>query len=163
MKLERVLAVLALGAMLTPAARSQQSRTIHDISWLEGCWMASSGPRTVEENWTVPRGGTMIGVSRAVRDGRLTGYELIILKEDGGTLVYEAHPSGQAPNEFRATVITATSAVFEDPDHDFPQRVCYRLVGPDSLLAWVEGTINGQEKRIEFPYTRVACPGRPAN
>jgi hypothetical protein len=101
----------------------------------------------------------MIGVSRTVRDGRLVAYEMVILKEKDGTLVYEAHPSGQDVAEFRAKTITADTAIFENLTHDFPQRVCYRLVGPDSLLAWIEGTIDGKEKRSEFPYTRVSCAG----
>ena len=32
--------------------------------------------------------------------------------------------------------------MFEDLLHDFPQRIGYRLIGPDSLLAWIEGTSN---------------------
>ena len=49
--------------------------------------------------------------------------------------------------------------MFENAAHDFPQRVGYRVAGGDSLLAWIEGTRDGQVRRIEFPYRRVACPG----
>lgn len=161
MKLKQAVLVTAFLTTLIPAARAQE-HTIGELSWLEGCWM-TSGTRTVEENWTAPRGGSMIGVGRTVRDGKLIAYELVILKEKDGTVVYEAHPSGQETTEFRAREITGTTAVFENLEHDFPQRVCYRLTGTDSLLAWVEGTINGKEKRIEFPYTRVVCPGCGAN
>ena len=31
---------------------------------------------------------------------------------------------------------------------------------PDALVAWIEGTSKGQPRRVEFPYARVACPGR---
>ena len=47
-------------------------------------------------------------------------------------------------------------AVFENPAHDFPQEVGYRRDG-DNLLAWIRGTQNGKERRIEFPYTRARC------
>jgi hypothetical protein len=147
------------GVLLMPGVRAGERHSIDELRWLEGCWLAEQGSRTVEENWTVARGGTMIGVSRTVRDGKLAGYELVILKEQDGTLVYEAHPAAQATNEFRAVTVTDSRVVFEDLEHDFPQRVCYERVGTDSLRAWVEGRMNGKEKRIEFPYTRVACPG----
>ena len=48
--------------------------------------------------------------------------------------------------------------MFEDPAHAFPQRVGYRRVGGDEMLAWVEGTVSGKARRQEFPYHRVDCP-----
>jgi hypothetical protein len=56
---------------------------------------------------------------------------------------------------FHSITITENSIVFENLAHDFPQRVGYQLVGPDSLMAWIEGPRNGKMKRIEFPYQRV--------
>ena len=56
---------------------------------------------------------------------------------------------------------TTDSVVFEAPEHDFPQRVGYRRVGSDSVLAWVEGTMKGKTRRIEFPYRRVQCATTP--
>ena len=54
---------------------------------------------------------------------------------------------------------TDSTVVFENRTHDFPQRVGYRKVGADSLLAWIEGERNGRTRRIEFPYRRVRCAG----
>jgi hypothetical protein len=47
--------------------------------------------------------------------------------------------------------------VFENPKHDFPQKVGYQRDGADTLLAWIEGTDKGQTRRIEFPYRRAMC------
>ncbi|HKT80802.1 MAG TPA: DUF6265 family protein [Vicinamibacterales bacterium] len=76
---------------------------------------------------------------------------------NGDRVAYEAHPSGQAPATFFSTTITDSSVVFENLEHDFPQRVGYRLDGASRLLAWVEGTAEGRTRRIEFPYQRAAC------
>jgi hypothetical protein len=46
--------------------------------------------------------------------------------------------------------------VFENPTHDFPQRVIYRREG-DSLLGRIEGMTNGQQKAVDFPLKRVSC------
>lgn len=45
--------------------------------------------------------------------------------------------------------------------HDFPQRVGYRLVSPDSLVAYIEGSVPGagRTRRVEFPYRRAPCGG----
>lgn len=95
---------------------------------------------------------------RTIRGGKLTEYEVIVLREQGDRLAYEAHPSGQSAATFLSTSISAQELVFENPAHDFPQQIGYRLEG-DSLLAWIRGTQNGQERRLEFPYKRARCPG----
>jgi hypothetical protein len=97
-------------------------------------------------------------MGRTVRDGRLVEYELVVIRKEGDALAYEAHPSGQKSAVFLARTVTETTVVFENPQHDFPQRVGYERTGGDALLAWIEGTSRGQSRRVEFPYRRVACP-----
>ena len=131
--------------------------TTDRLGWLQGCWELSSGNRIVEEQWTRPRGGIMLGVGRTTRDGRLVEYETVVLREQDGRLAYEAHPSGQESAVFLSTEVTDTRVVFENPAHDFPQRVGYELGSPDGLSVWVEGSVKGQSRRIDFPYRRVSC------
>jgi hypothetical protein len=100
----------------------------------------------------------MLGMGRTVGARGLGDYELTLIKQDGDRLLFEAHPKGQAPATFAARVATPDSVVFELPEHDFPQRVGYRRVGADSVHAWVEGTMNGSMRRVDFPYARVPCP-----
>jgi hypothetical protein len=148
---------IAVAYVAQSPAAAQAPAGIDRVSWLQGCWEMKSGQTIIEEHWMAPRGGTMIGSGRTVRDNRLVEYELVILREQDGQLAYEAHPSGQSPAVFMSNEITGSTVVFENSTHDFPQRVGYRRDGRDALLAWVEGTVNGQSRRIEFPYRRIAC------
>jgi hypothetical protein len=155
----RVLAAVAL-AMACETGRAQTSRPgIERAAWLQGCWELTTPTRTVEEIWTTAKGGSMIGVSRTIRDGKLAEYEMNVLREQGERLAYEAHPSGQPAATFLSTSIGASELIFENPAHEFPQQIGYRLEG-DALLAWIRGTQKGQERRLEFPYKRVRCAGR---
>jgi hypothetical protein len=99
----------------------------------------------------------MIGVGRTVRDGRMTEYETVILRVQDDRLTYEAHPSGQPSAVFSSREATDTRVVFENAEHDFPQRVGYERQGADRLSAWIEGVQDGRMKRVDFPYQRVAC------
>jgi len=45
-------------------------------------------------------------------------------------------------------------AVFENPDHDFPQRVIYRRCDAD-LCARIEGTVGGQVRGMDWRYRRL--------
>ena len=154
--------VLLLAAFLPIAPDSEPSAAgLEKVEWLTGCWEMASGGRTVEEHWLPPRGGTMINVGRTVREGKTIEHELVIIRPQDGRLAYEAHPSGQAPAVFLSRELTDSLVVFENPAHDFPQRVAYERRGPDSALAWIEGTREGKTRRVEFPYRRVACAAAP--
>ena len=144
--------VLLIGAVL-------QGTPIQRIAWFQGCWRMSAPGRVIEETWTAPAGRSMLGVSRTVRGDSLVEYEFVVLREDSGTVTYQARPSGQVGAVFKASLLTDSSVVFENPAHDFPQRISYRRAGPDSLVAWIEGAIRGNLRRREFPYARVGCPG----
>jgi hypothetical protein len=149
----------ALLVLATPTiAGAQGTQRIAAIGWLAGCLEMRSGNRVVEEHRMAERAGTMLGMGRTVGARGLGDYELTLIKQDGDRLLFEAHPKGQAPSTFAARVATPDSVVFELPEHDFPQRVGYRRVGADSVHAWVEGTMNGSMRRVDFPYARVPCP-----
>jgi hypothetical protein len=51
---------------------------------------------------------------------------------------------------FQSRSVSETSAVFENSGHDFPQRIGYQRAGSDSLLAWIEGTVDGRVRRVQF-------------
>jgi hypothetical protein len=148
--------MLASFLCVADVAEAQQA-TVDRVAWLQGCWRSTRGEATVEEQWMAPRGGTMLGMGRTVRGGKLVEYELVLIKEQEGTLAYEAHPSGQPTATFTAATVADNSVVFENPQHDFPQRVGYRRNGADALEAWIEGQANGKSRRVDFPYQRARC------
>ena len=149
--------ILLLAASLSISSADAQTLSIKDVAWLQGCWEMREGDRLVEERWMPPRAGSMLGVGRTTRGSKLVEHEFIVLTERNGRLAYEAHPSGQATTTFMSQPITGREVVFEDPAHDFPQRVGYRSTGPGQMLAWVEGTSGGRARRIEFAYRTVSC------
>ena len=142
-------------APLEAAAAPQIQRLL----WLGGCWEAVSSERAVEEHWMAPRGRSMVGVGRTVQGDTLVEFELVVIREQGDQLAYEAHPSGQPSAVFLSRTLTDSSVVFENLQHDFPQRIGYQRNGPNALLAWIEGSQQGKVRRIEFPYRRATCTG----
>src|SRR5215212_5180369 len=139
-------------------AATQPPITIEQVSWLAGCWEHVTPQRRVEEHWMAPRGHTMLSAGRTVAGEKLVEFEMVLIREQDGRLAYESHPSGQPSAVFLSQTLRAQEVVFENLQHDFPQRIGYKRDG-NALLAWIEGPRNGQTRRVEFPYTRVACPG----
>jgi hypothetical protein len=155
----RLRSVAAALALLAGTAADAQTGGVQRLAWLAGCWSLSDGERTVDEQWMTPRAGSMQGMSRTVRAERLIAHEAVIVRERGELLDYEVNPSGQARTVFTSVSIGDGSVVFENLQHDFPQRVAYRRNG-EQLLAWVEGPLNGAMRRVEYPYLRALCPGQ---
>jgi len=145
---------LAMSGMLQTAKPAAD-----DVGWMTGCWAFTRNGRRVVEHWTPADGGTLMGLSRTVANGRTTEYEFLLIRSGAGGLEYVAKPSGQTEAIFTATTISANEAVFENPAHDFPKRVLYKRSG-DTLTAAIEGPMNGQSRRIEFPYTKADCLAR---
>lgn len=100
----------------------------------------------------------MVGMSRSVSDDRTVEFEYLRIEVRGGRLVYIAAPSGQAEAEFLEAEMAERAVVFEDPEHDFPQRITYERMSPRSILAWIEGDVDGVSQVIEFPMTATSCP-----
>ncbi|HSC07502.1 MAG TPA: DUF6265 family protein [Steroidobacteraceae bacterium] len=154
-------ASLALILVMAAPVRSNPDQSVAGFVWLAGCWASIGGELGTGEMWTAPAGGTMFGVSRTVRDGKTSEYEFMQIREiSPGQLAFVAHPSGQAQAAFPLVRSAPGELVFEDPAHDFPQRVIYRLVEPDRLHARIEGMLKGEERGVDFHMQRAECARR---
>ncbi len=140
----------------TPA-RAGPAATVDRLGWLAGCWQGDSGERRYREQWMKPEGGTMLGMSRTVSGGKTVEHEFVEIREQDGAVFYVAKPSGQEGDSFRLVESGEGTAVFENPEHDFPQRILYRLEADGRLAAAIEGTQGGKTRRVDFPMRRVPC------
>jgi len=130
------------------------------LGWLAGCWERRAGERVVLEMWMAPAGGTMLGASRTVVAGRTRDYEHLRIEARGDSLIYTALPSRQRETSFRAATLADSGFTVDNPAHDFPTRISYRRIGPDSLVARIEGPGPSGPRGIDFPMRRVGCvPG----
>jgi len=125
---------------------------IGDLGWLAGAWVGTrSSGSSIEERWSPPLGGAMLGVSRTVNTaGRMVAFEYLRVVERDGGLVYAAQPGGAKATEFVLTELSPTRAVFENPRHDYPNRIVYELSAEGGLSATVGQTKGGTPRRFEF-------------
>lgn len=149
----------APGIPPTPAAPAGSSWTVGEMAFMGGCWEGLRGETLLEERYTPPRGGMMVGTSRYLRHGRVVSWEFSRLVESGGGVVLVPYPSG-APSQvgFRLVELEGGSAVFENPDHDFPTRIAYQRSGGDANApARLTVSVEGREGR-GFEYIMRATP-----
>ncbi len=128
-----------------------------DLAWLAGAWVGTrSSGSSIEERWSPPLGGAMLGVSRTVNtSGRMVAFEYLRIVERDGGLVYIAQPGGGSPTEFVLTELGTTElggsrAVFDNPRHDYPKRIVYERSAEDGLSATIGQLKGGTPRRFEF-------------
>jgi hypothetical protein len=108
--------------------------------------------------WLAPAGESMLGVSRTVKGGKTVFREFMqIHLNEQGALVFTALIEGQAATDFLSISGVEGELVFENLEHDFPQRVMYRSLAPDRLGARIEGNDSGAFRGIDYPMQRIAC------
>ena len=143
------------------ASASRETRTsgtsskISELAWLSGAWQTAPGGRArIEEHWTVPAGGTMIGMGRTVVGDKTAEFEFLRIEQRGDNIYYVANPNANCPQtDFKLTRLAGQEVIFENPLHDYPKRVMYRKNSDGSLVASIdagEGT-----KSQSFSYLPV--------
>jgi hypothetical protein len=148
--------VIVSAPLAQPAAA--QSYPLDHASWLAGCWEARTGGRVTMEMWLPPAGGMMIGGSRTTMGDTTREFEHLRLVVKDGRLIYTAIPSGQRETAFTSTTVSDTLLVFENLQHDFPQRIIYRRRGTDSVVARVEGpAADGTTRGFTTSMRRAIC------
>lgn len=133
-------------------ASAQTSHSINDLAWLAGSWAGPDGNLHHEEHWTAPRGGAMVGMHRTIKDDRMAEFEFIRIEERDGVLIYLSMPNGRSPATlFPLRTLERERVVFENAQHDFPQRIIYWKAGND-LRARIEGTTDGKTTSMEWTW-----------
>jgi hypothetical protein len=141
-------------AQPSPVAAVPAPADVAQLAWLSGAWEGEQDGMCMEERWTPPRGGTLLGVHRDVKGGRTVSFEFLRIEASAHGLVYHASPQGRPPTPFRAVETGARRVVFENREHDFPQRILYWRTG-DTLHARIEGPRNGRTHAREWTWRRV--------
>src|ERR1044071_5896264 len=131
-----------------------QTPTLADISWISGHWQTEpGGRRQIEEHWTSVAGATMMGMSRTVAGDKTVEFEYLRIEQREDGIYYVAHPKARCPGtDFKLTPASATEAVFENPQHDFPKRIIYRKTD-DGLTASIDG--GEGSKSVSFVFKKM--------
>jgi Domain of unknown function (DUF6265) len=143
--------------LLFTAAANKSSVT--KLDWLKGSWiMKKKNGGVVMESWQQFNDSTLTGESlNFSASGHSTVMETLQLVYRNHVYHYISTVKGQNNNEpvaFTVTALSENSFMAENPEHDFPKRISYRLVTKDSIHAFIDGGPAMPEKKINFYYSR---------
>jgi len=135
-------------------AMPEESKPLDSLAWMTGHWSGTQDQVRMEEVWMAPEGGMMLGMHRDVFAKDRAFFEFLRIAEENGRLTYFAQPKGRSPTtQFSLKSQEEKKVVFENPAHDFPQRILYWRKGA-TLHARIEGTVQGEEKSQEWAWEK---------
>jgi hypothetical protein len=121
-----------------------------------GTWMALDS--TVIEEWNFDS-TIYTGKSVALKGGDSVLLENISIRRVGKSYFYIPQVIDQNNGEeifFKLISFTSNSFVFENPNHDFPQRISYEFEeGDRNLSVSIENIDKSQPNRFVFRFTRM--------
>ena len=137
--------VAGLWLMLTCSAAAADCRSLESVEWILGEWTSTAGEVSIREYWHRVSDLTFEGesITRSLADDDIVNYETLRLVSMSDGVFYIAKVAhNEFPVPFRLTRCGEREAVFENPLHDAPERLVYRLLqGADAgaLEVRVEG------------------------
>lgn len=130
-----------------------------NFNWLVGIWSNNEDSVLSTEEWVKVNDSLYKGTGVSVFCGDTVFLEKIVIKREGQEVYFIPDVAGEINKEtsrFRLTSeIDGKNYIFENQDHDFPQKIVYRLINKDSIFATVEGVKNGKYQQINFPFNRI--------
>lgn len=147
-KLLLILAVAAIAFSFTYSNNNDLDK------WL-GKWVTDYEGGKFYENWEKKSDDLYEATGHLVIEGDTVFRELLRVEKFGNHWAYIAVINGGKPVMFPLKSNDSDKWVFENKEHDFPQRVTYHLQDNGTLYAVVDGKMKGKEMKEEYFYKRV--------
>lgn len=169
MKNKILLVTFAAGSFLLSCKKETESQvttapittysSIKNADWFIGEWANKSAEGELTERWKKVNDSVYYGESYFVTLSKDTAFaETVQLEEANGKLAFTVtvpNQNNEKPVRFEATSFTKSQIVFENPKHDFPNKIVYNRVGKDSLVAQIYGTQKGKPATEKFKMKKV--------
>jgi hypothetical protein len=135
------------------AASNMYAQTdLSQLEWLTGSWNrtnAKSG-RSGVEIWQKNSNTEFVGKGINLKGTDTVFVEkLKIIVKEGAVFYVADVPQNKEPVLFKATSVTPSSVVFENPEHDFPKKIAYEFDGKK-----LRATISGDGKAMDYWFER---------
>ena len=154
--------LILIAILLTAGSRTvgeEEGYALKDLTWILGTWHMDGRSHNTVEIWQEVSDRTYEGGSYVISlvDGDTTFTESLRIVEMGGAIYYIAAVGHNPyPVPFKLVKLDSDGAIFENEEHDFPQRIEYTMTSTNALTVIVSGSekSSNQDKTLEFHYKK---------
>ncbi len=136
----------------------QNKNEIKKAEWLIGTWENKTSKGSIYETWYKVNDYELSGKSYILKENDTVVFENIRLVQEHDKLYYipvVKNQNNNLPIRFSGITATETQLIFENTEHDFPQKIAYSKIKSDSLYAEISGIKKGQPRKQAFLMKRV--------
>src|SRR5882724_7047092 len=145
--------ILILSFCVGPFAMGQHIELFNQLQQLNGVWKTEVKGKTIFESWKLINDHEMSGMSYRIKNTDTVVFEQTRIVYRDSQLFYIAKVKNQNDGQevaFKLISSTNKTFIFENPEHDFPQRVAYQFISADSVHAWIDGKYRGKEMKEDY-------------
>lgn len=128
---------------------------LENITWISGTWHGEAFGGKTEEIWSKPSAGSMMATFKLINDGKVTFYEIEIIREIENSLILQLKHFGSDLKgwetkdetvDFPLKEITENKVAFEG--------MTFEKVSETEMNIYVDITDNGKTETVKFNYKK---------
>ena len=151
--MKKTILILVIAFTFASCGKSKEVSKIAVADWLLGNWENKSTNGNLSETWKKVNDSVYDGESYFIKGKDTLHFEKIQIKQIGEALFYIATVKGQNNDKavtFKHNDTIAKQLVFENPKHDFPQKIVYSQITKDSIVIQISGIQQGKPSSERF-------------
>lgn len=153
MKKTVLLLVIVVLSSCNPKEETKKFPLLEQAEWFLGEWKNQSKDGDFTEKWEKLSDSTYMGVSYIIAKKDTVFYENVVLEQKNDSLFYNVSmdKNKEEVTAFHLTQATKDKLTFENAKNYFPNKIIYQRIQPDSIVATIEGKVNGKPTSETFP------------
>ena len=135
---------------------------LENIAWIAGTWHGEAFGDITEEIWSEPSGGSMMATFKLINDGKVTFYEIEVIREVENSLILQLKHFGpdlkgwetkDETVDFPLIEITENKVVFEG--------MSFEKISDNEMNVYVDIEDNGKTETVKFNYKKTLKNSKP--
>lgn len=153
-----LIATISIASLISCQKKSEHKfDKLEKMNWIVGNWEQKLPDGIISEIWTKDNDSTFSGKSYFIKEKDTIHLESIVLTQKKETLLYIPTVNGQNNDEpviFKLISDAEDTFSFENPTHDYPQKIIYKKVSSDRLIATISGIQQGKQSQESYPMAK---------
>ncbi|MCA0132177.1 DUF6265 family protein [Winogradskyella alexanderae] len=156
--------IIILCALISFTLNSQEKLDpkLENIAWIAGTWRGEAFGGITEEIWSEPSGGSMMATFKLINDGKVTFYEIEVIREIENSLVLQLKHFGpdlkgwetkDETVDFPLKEITDNKVVFEG--------MSFERISDAEMNVYVDIDEGGKTEIVKFNYHKQIKNTKP--
>lgn len=153
-----ILILLLLTIFSCKESDANEKEKMKAANWILGNWENKSVDGNLSETWKKVNDSTFEAQSYFIKEKDTLHFESIILQQKGEELTYSTMVKGQNEDKavaFKLTTTTEKQLVFENPKHDYPQKIIYSEINPDNIVVKISGIQQGKPSSEQYSLKKI--------